>query len=430
MNGGTLASGVTSPIKVLNSGTSPFDNHVQLSAGIPVRTGYAFDGWRAGSASGARVDANGTVPAGTIGGDQTLYAAWRINTYHLSWDVPHGSHANRTSDFTVEDCPIAMGAAIPDAGYAFQGWSGTGIAAGSNSFTVTSSMLEGKGDGETLAYAASITANPYTVRLHANDGTDAVASHDVAYDAAVSSVSIPKRYGYAFAGYWTKDADGTKEELYFDEDGSYVRDSGVWKGLSDVDLYACWTLMANLEVPINAPGTVGLAVDRATVVGEDAAGVLTGESVSGALRSAVPQEVPVASIELEALQGADGSTVVSRILGAGNPERCGVEVSLGSSNKALLRLAGETSSMLWVPAAGSAPRIPAAVSAPENASGEGIVTDDLGNAGHMGELPLSYAMRLFPGFDVYRMPEEDTTSEPAARIVFTVDLTGLSREEF
>ncbi len=402
------------------------------------RTGYAFARWDVTGASGIGITGNGTtnvtVKKGTYG-NLTAKAKWTINTYHLSWSTSHGTHANRTSDFTVEDCPIAMMAATPDAGYTFQGWSGTGIAAGSKSFTITSSMLEGKDDGETFSYAASFSANPYTAHLHANDGTGEgglgdTVEHAVTFDAAVPSASVPKRYGHAFSGYWTKNPDGTKGELYFDEDGNYVRDS-VWKDASDVDLYACWTLMANLEVPVSAPGTVTLGIDRATVIGDDAAGAQAGPIMSGTLRSSIPQEVPVASIELEALKDADDTLSATRILGEGNPDKCAVEVTAGSSAKALLSLHDASgASMKWTPEAGSSLAIPAATPVAAGSAGDDVTTDALGNLARVGELPLTYAMKLLPGFDVLAMPTADVTSEPIARIVFTVDLTGLVNERF
>lgn len=400
-----------------------------------IRTGYTFAGWEVTGASGAGVIGNGTanvtVKQGTYG-NLTAKAKWNINTYHLSWSVLHGTHSNRIADFTVNDCPIAMTAATPSAGYTFIGWSGTGITVDSKSFVLSSSMLEGKGDGETFSYIASFSANSYVVRLHANDGTGAdgfgVTVEDVVtYDSAVTAVVIPKRYGYVFSGYWTKKSDGARDELYFDKNGLYVKAS-VWKDVINIDLYACWTLMASLEVPINAPAAVTLAVDKATVIESDGAGALTGEKVEGRLRSAVPQEVPVACIELESLRDADGTLAATRILGEGNPAKCGVEVSIGSSADALLRLDDSSEGRVWEPISPLA--IPAATPIAVGSVGDDVTTDSLGNFAKMGELELTYAMKLLPGFDVYKMPVDHVTNETVARIVFTVDLTGLVHERF
>ena len=153
--------------------------------------------------------------------------------------------------------------------------------------------------------------------------------------------------------------------------------------------------------------------------------------MSGTLRSSVPQEVPVASIELEALKDADGTLSATRFLGVGNSEECAVEVTAGSSARALLRLHDASgASMKWTPATGSSLMIPAATPVAAGSAGDDVTTDALGNLARVGELPLTYAMKLLPGFDVFEMPTSDTTNEPVARIVFTVDLTGLVHERF
>ena len=407
----------------------------------PTRTGYTFAGWEVTGASGAGAAGNGTtsvtIKRGTYG-NLTAKAKWSLNTYHLSWDVFHGAHANRTEDFTVEDCPIAMGEATPYDGYAFTGWSGEKLSGSPSSFTLDASFLEGRADGTTLSFTAGFSANPYTIRLHANDGTGAgglgdTLEHAVTYDAAVADAEVPKRYGYAFSGYWTKNDDGSKAELYFDEDGAYVKDT-VWKGLSDVDLYACWTLMGDLEVPISSPSTLSFTFDRAT----GQASASDGSSSSyGLIRSSMPEEVPVASVALEALRGPDGTSVPEKLLGKGNPEECAMEVvfSAGapSSKTALLRFASPAGSAedetLWEFPSTDRPLIPSATSVASGTTGDGIVSDGLGNLARAGELTLSYALKTLSGFDVYKVPLADG-SEDVARIVFTVDLTGVVQERF
>ena len=407
----------------------------------PTRTGYTFAGWEVTGASGAGAAGNGTtsvtIKRGTYG-SLTAKAKWSLNAYLLSWDVSHGSHANRTEDFTVEDCPIAMGEATPDEGYAFTGWSGEKLSASPSSFTLDASFLEGKADGTTLSFTAGFSANPYTIHLHANDGTGAgglgdTLEHAVTYDAAVADAEVPKRYGYAFSGYWTKNADGTRAELYFDADGAYVKDT-VWKGLSDVDLYACWTLMGDLEVPISSPSTLSFAFDRATGQACSSDG---SSSSYGLIRSSMPEEVPVASVALEALRGPDGTSVPEKLLGKGNPEECAMEVvfsaGASSSKTALLRFASPAGSAedetLWEFPSTDRPLIPSATSVASGTTGDDIVTDGLGNLARAGELSLSYALKTLPGFDVYEVPLADA-SEDAARIVFTVDLTGVAQERF
>lgn len=403
----------------------------------PARTGYTFAGWDVTGAQGAGVAGNGTVSAtikkGTYG-DLAVQAKWTINTYRLSWSVPHGTHGNRTEDFTVEDCPISMGEAVADDGYTFTGWSGEGLAGDPSSFALDSSFLAGKEDGAALSFAAGFSPNPYTVRLHVNDGTDDVVEHAVTYDATVDAVAVPKRYGYAFSGYHTKENDGSKGELYFGNDGTYARDAGAWKGLSDVDLYACWTLIGNLEVPVTAPSAASFSVDRAT---GQASATDGSSALPGLIRSSMPEEVPVASLALEGLKGGDGVSLAEKLLGEGNSEKCAMEVVFSpegpSPRAALLKLASSAGSVkdetIWEFSATERPLIPSAVAVADGTTGEGIVADPLGNLARVGELSLSYALKTLSGFDVYKVPLIDAT-EAVARIVFTVDLTGVEQELF
>ena len=104
-----------------------------------------------------------------------------------------------------------------------------------------------------------------------------------------------------------------------------------------------------------------------------------------------------------------------------------------SSKTALLRFASPAGSAkdetLWEFPSTDRPLIPSATSVVSGTTGDGIVSDGLGNLARAGELTLSYALKTLPGFDVYEVPLADG-SEDVARIVFTVDLTGVVQERF
>lgn len=52
---------------------------------VPTRTGYTFYGWFTTKENGDQITSDTVV---AITADQTLYAAWRLNTYKVSWSVP------------------------------------------------------------------------------------------------------------------------------------------------------------------------------------------------------------------------------------------------------------------------------------------------------------------------------------------------------
>ena len=104
-----------------------------------------------------------------------------------------------------------------------------------------------------------------------------------------------------------------------------------------------------------------------------------------------------------------------------------------ASRTALLKLASSAGSAedgtVWEFPSTDRPLIPSASSVAFGTTGDDIVSDGLGNLARAGELSLSYALKTLDGFDVYKVPLADA-SEDVARIVFTVDLTGLVHERF
>ena len=374
----------------------------------PTRTGYSFAGWFDNEAlTGSPVT---RIPKGSMG-DKELWAKWELATYRLAYDVAHGTHANRTGDFTLADLPIAIGAATPDEGYSFGGWTGPGLDEPAREFSLTEAFLEGKPGGTTLTFAASVTPNRYELTLHANDGTDAVVAHEVVYDAAVPQAQVPRRYGYAFNGYYLKCDDGSKGERYFDAEGTYVRDEGLWKGLAGEHLYAGWTLVADLDVPVVDPGEVTFQVEMASgnveVVGEN----------SGCVRSFMPQAVPLASVALETVADEAGTPVVEQWLGPDSAEFTAMEVALGADGaaaKPVLRFAAGGALGEAV-----APVIPAA-------TGDGAAGSV---AGSPGELPVSYLLKRLDGFEL-PLPEPNYTPGAVGYVRFAVDLSGLVAEQF
>ena len=400
----------------------------------PTRTGYTFTGWEVSGASGVGIAGNGTtdvtVKKGTYG-SLTAKAKWTKNTYHLIWNVPHGAHGNRTEDFTIDDCPIEVGPAIPDAGYSFTGWMGTGLSGATSAFSIDASFLLGRGDGASFSYTAGMEAASHVIFLHLNDEDNTIIEHAVTYDAPVAAVSVPKRYGYAFSGYYVKEPDGTKGERVFDRDGAYTEDSGIWKGLADLEVHAAWTLMGSLEVPVSEPGSISFTLDRATKEVEGTSGT---PDVGGTLLSSMPEEVPLASVALEARIDDAGALVMERTVGKENLKRCAMKVLFASGEpSASVRFVSAESSdsaeAIYEFAPADAPSIPAAVPLSSALSGEDVVEDELGNLARRGRLDLSYALVLDAGFDPAKMPAEDV-SEAVGRLVFTVDLTALERERF
>ena len=182
---------------------------------VPTREGYTFAGWT--DKDGNAVTAE-TVYA--VAGNSTLTASWTANKNAVTVDKADGS------DPTVIEIPTGdtIGDYLPKDptrdGYTFAGWVDQ----------------DGKAVDPTKPYAAgSITkltatwkANTYTVTLDPNDGSKKTSTITVTFDQPIGKLPTPKRDGYTFAGWYTKD-------------GKLVTADTVYGVAGDTTLYAGWS---------------------------------------------------------------------------------------------------------------------------------------------------------------------------------------------
>ena len=134
----------------------------------------------------------------------------------------------------------------------------------------------GSGNTRTLTYAANTTgtstiavscsANDYVVLLEDNKGSGGDGGVDVTYDAntnLTSSVTVPTRTGFTFAGYWTSSDEGaTFTTQLVNNTGAWIASvagytdaSKNWKYADDLTLYAKWT-PNNYKLTVGAPSNV------------------------------------------------------------------------------------------------------------------------------------------------------------------------------
>ena len=199
---------------------------------------------------------NIVLPAGTY----TAYVD-TVNYYH-------GKTSNTVS-FTVKDKTYTVsynangGSGVPSSqtklhnktltlsttkssrtGYTFKNWntksdgSGTSYSSG-GSYTANSAAT----------LYAQWTANKYTVTLDNQSATTAgTTSVSATYGSAMPSITVPKKTGYTFGGYYT--GTGGSGTQYYTSSGASAR---IWDKTSATTLYAKWT--ANTyKVTFNANG--------------------------------------------------------------------------------------------------------------------------------------------------------------------------------
>lgn len=122
-------------------------------------------------------------------------------------------------------------------GYSFQGWKSANLKT-----TIKSGRTDSIVNGDTLT--AQWEACKFNITFNANEGSGGPAKRTgVAYDSALTSfysADIPKRTGYTFDGYYTKDKDGNLDKKYFNDDGTVYLSPNKFQVTSDLTLYAKW----------------------------------------------------------------------------------------------------------------------------------------------------------------------------------------------
>ncbi len=227
-NGGTISGAATTSANVtIGLKTSVA---MDVSPYVPVRTGYTFLGWadNKNAVAGSKSTINVTF-------FQTIYAAWKADTYTVSFNANGGTCPTASKEVNFNSAYGTL--PIPTrTGYGFDGWF-TSAQGGS---AVNADTVMSTASNHTLY--AHWSANAYTVNFNANGGTCPTASKEVNFNSAYGTLPIPTRTGYGFDGWFTS-AQG----------GSAVNADTVMSTASNHTLYAHWSANA-YTVNFNANG--------------------------------------------------------------------------------------------------------------------------------------------------------------------------------
>jgi len=189
-----------------------------------------------------------TVQKGNTG-DMTLEATWKVKPYTITYDLNDSTGSTKATissnvlNYNIESTDKLE--SPTRTGYEFTGWkvsasSGNWVA---NQVVAKDSYLGGTGTGHlgakygNVTLVAQWTAKTYTVTLDDQGATTAGSTSVTAtFDSAMPSITIPKKTGYIFGGYFTeKNGAGTK---YYTKDGASAHN---WdKANNSTTLYAMW----------------------------------------------------------------------------------------------------------------------------------------------------------------------------------------------
>lgn len=203
-------------------------NEITLPDNGFTKTGYHFDHWALGSATGTAYNEG---DAYTGSGNTTFYAIWEIDTFLVSVavngtgsvsptsiaNVPYGSAISVDENtLTINGTTVT---ATPGSGYRFTSWSNA---------------------NGTITANRTITANfelaDFTVTLNKQGGTGGDSSVIATYGQAMPTITPPTRDGYIFGGYFIdSECNGAQ---YYNADGTSARNYDI---TSETTLYAKWT---------------------------------------------------------------------------------------------------------------------------------------------------------------------------------------------
>ncbi len=228
-----------------------YDKDVTLTANGFTKTGYTFAGWATSTSGNVEYSDKKSVSNLTSAANGTfnLYAKWTANTYTVTLDRQNGSDGT-TSVSATYDSAMPGATAPTRTGYTFTGY--YDAKSGGTKYydaNMSSANIWDKPNAATLY--AQWTENGYSVSINDNGGNGGSESVTAKYDNKVASVSIPRKTGYEFGGYWTAVTNGIK---IIDETGNiiygvegYTDNDGKWKHTEEVTLYAHWTGIQKVE---------------------------------------------------------------------------------------------------------------------------------------------------------------------------------------
>lgn len=216
------------------STTQIYLDAVTLSATLPTRAGYWFNGWTTeANGSGAGYVSGGalTMPAANV----TLYAQWVADLYRVVYNA-NGGADSPADQVLATDSTVNVSSTVPTrVGYSFRYWTTTQNGTGS-----TYSNPAAGGAVDNFVMPASNTTlfaqwqvQSFALSYDANDGAGAPSGGSTAFGATVTvSATVPTRVGHTFIG-WNTAANGSGT--------SYIAGNTFAMPASAVTLHAQWS---------------------------------------------------------------------------------------------------------------------------------------------------------------------------------------------
>lgn len=172
-------------------------------AGVGEKTGYTFTGWNENAdGTGAQYSKNGTDSIIIPDSDVTLYAQWEINQYTVTFEVDGVTFEEQAVYYNTT---AVRPAAVPtDDNKIFEAWWYKG-----DVFDFTTPIVSGI---ELSCHWKTLKENQAIVTYKDEKGSTK-EQEIVTKNEAITSPEEPKKDGYSFSGWVTRDVDGKEAKI-------------------------------------------------------------------------------------------------------------------------------------------------------------------------------------------------------------------------
>ena len=221
--------------------TATYNSAMPTLASVPVKIGYTFNGYYAGTnGNGTKYyNANGSsANTYTLTSGTTLYAYWTVKKPSVTLSQQNATTSGTTSTTATYGSAMPTLASVPKrTGYTFKGYYTLQNGGGVQYYKADGTSAKDCDFESAITLYPSWEVNTYTVTLNQQSATtDGTTSVTVDYGSAMPSITLPARTGYTFNGYYTSTSgSGTK---YYNANGSSAR---TYTLTSATTLYAYWT---------------------------------------------------------------------------------------------------------------------------------------------------------------------------------------------
>ncbi|MBP5584516.1 MAG: InlB B-repeat-containing protein, partial [Bacteroidales bacterium] len=221
----------------------------------PTRKGYTFGGYFSST------NGNGTQYYYASGSGYrtcyltspiTLYAKWTVKKPTITLDNQGATTAGTETVEATYGADLQTITVPTKTGYTFGGYyTGTNGSGTQYYFDDGTGVMKSDFEVATTLYA-KWTVNSYAVTLNQQSATtDGTKSVNVNYGSAMPSITLPKRTGYTFGGFYT--STGGSGTQYYTANGASARSYLL---TSNTTLYAKWTKDTYTITYVNNNGTI------------------------------------------------------------------------------------------------------------------------------------------------------------------------------